>query len=100
VANETWVLWEIRRKLFYISSDIDLEDPAVWKYQTLTFRTFDLKQQVVVAHEEASGSNFYLTRHQVSRVLFNCIVLGQRIDFPPNSFTNALPTNYVSGPIK
>ena len=99
-ANETWVLWEIRRKLFYISSDIDLEDPAVWKYQTLTFRTFDLRQQVVVAHEEASGSNFYLTRHQVSRVLFNCIVLGQRIDIPPNSFTNATPTNSVSGPIK
>jgi hypothetical protein len=95
-ANETWVLWEIRRKLFYIASDIDLADPTVWKYQTLTFRTFDLNQQVVVAHEEASGSNFYLTRHQVSRVLFNCIVLGQRIDIPPNSSTNSTSTNAVS----
>jgi hypothetical protein len=92
VANETWVLWEIRRKLFYIASDIDLADPAVWKYQTLTFRTFDLKEQVVVSHEEASGSNFYLTRHQISRVLFNCMVLGQRIDIPPNGPSNSAPT--------
>ena len=82
VANETWVFWEIRRKLFYIASDIDLADPAVWKYQTLTTRTFDLEKQVVISHEEATGSNFYMTRHLVSRVLFNCIVLGQRIDVP------------------
>lgn len=82
-ANETWVLWEIRRKLFHISSDIDLADPAVWKYQTLKVRSFDLNEQVVISHEEATGSNFYLTRYQVSRALFNCIVLGQRIDVPP-----------------
>jgi hypothetical protein len=82
VANETWVLWEIRRKLFHISSYIDLADPAVWKYQTLRIRTFDLDQQVVVSQREATGSNFYLTRYQVSRALFNCIVLGQRIDLP------------------
>jgi hypothetical protein len=90
-ANETWVLWEIRRKLFYIASDIDLADPAVWKYQTLNIRSFDLDQQVVISHEEATGSNFYLTRHMVSRVLFNCIVLGQRIDLPPQSPTNSVP---------
>ena len=82
-ANETWVLWEIRRKLFYIASDIDLADPDVWKYQTLTIRVFDLDQQVVISHEEATGSNFYLTRYQVSRALFNCVILGQRIDVPP-----------------
>ena len=90
-ANETWVLWEIRRKLFHISSDIDLADPTVWKYQTLNVRVFDLQQQVVVSHEEATSSNFYMTRHQVSRVLFNCIVLGQRIDLPPSSSTNSAP---------
>ena len=81
-ANETWVLWEIRRKLFYIASDIDLADPDAWKYQNLTIRVFDLEKQVVISHEEATGSNFYLTRSQVSRALFNCVILGQRIDVP------------------
>jgi hypothetical protein len=100
VANETWVLWEIRRKLFYIASDIDLTNPAVWKYQNLTIRTFDLVKQVVVSHEEVSGSNFYMTRHHLSKVLFNCIVLGQRINFSPNSFTNSTSTNSVPSPTK
>jgi hypothetical protein len=88
-ANETWVFWEIRRKLFHIASDIDLADPAVWKHQTLKVRSFDLDQQVVISHEEATGSNFFLTRYQVSRAMFNCIVLGQRIDVPPRSPSNS-----------
>jgi hypothetical protein len=83
VANEAWVFWEAGRKLLYFASDIDLANPAVWQHQTLTARIFDVDQQVVVTHEEAPGSNRFLTRYQVSRDLFNCIVLGQRIAVPP-----------------
>lgn len=91
VANETWVFWGIRRQLFYIASDIDIADPTFWKHQTFKFRTFDLNQQVVISNEEATGSNFYLTRNQVSRALFNCMVLGQRIDVLADSATNSAP---------
>jgi hypothetical protein len=42
-------------------------------------RIYDLDQQVVVSHHEAPGSNRFLLCYQVSRALFNCIVLGQRI---------------------
>jgi hypothetical protein len=83
VANDTWVFWESGRKLFYFSSDIDLANPAVWDHQTLAVRIYDLDQQVVVSHEEAPGSNRFLTRYQVSRALFNCILLGQRETLPP-----------------
>ena len=83
VANETWVFWEAGRKLLYFASDIDLANPAVWQHQTLVARIFDVDQQVVVTHEEAPGSNRFLTRYQVSRALFNCIVLGQRVAVPP-----------------
>ncbi len=86
VANETWVFWEDGRKLFYFASDIDLGDPAVWEHETLMARIFDLDQQVVVSREEAPGSNRFLTRYQVSRVLFNCVVLGRRVAIsPPNA---------------
>jgi hypothetical protein len=44
---------------------------------------FDLDQQVVVSHEEALGSNRFLTRYQVSRTLFNCLIFGQRITVSP-----------------
>ncbi|HOC00546.1 MAG TPA: hypothetical protein PKM43_17585 [Verrucomicrobiota bacterium] len=83
VANETWVFWEAGRKLLHFASDIDLANPAVWQHQTLMARIFDLDQQVVVTHEEAPGSNRFLTRYQVSRALFNCVVLGHRIVVPP-----------------
>lgn len=83
VANDTWVFWEAGHKLFHFASDIDLANPAVWEHQTLTVSIFDLDQQVVVSHEEAPGSNRFLTRYQVSRALFNCILLGQRITLPP-----------------
>jgi hypothetical protein len=82
VANDIWVFWEAGRKLFYFASDIDLANPAVWKHETLVARIFDLDHQVVVSHEEAPGSNRFLTRYQVSRALFNCILLGQRVTVP------------------
>ena len=83
VANEVWVFWEAGRKLLYFASDIDLANPAVWQHQTLAARIFDLDEQVVVSHEEAPGSNRFLTRYQVGRALYNCIVLGQRVTVPP-----------------
>ncbi len=79
VANEIWAFWEAGRKLFYFASDIDLANPSVWQHQSLVVRIFDLDQQVVVSHEEAPGSNRFLTRYQVSRALFNCVLLGDRI---------------------
>jgi hypothetical protein len=83
VANETWVFWEAGHKLLYFASDIDLANPAVWQHESLLARIFDLDEQVVVSHEEAPGSNRFLTRYQVSRALFNCVVLGQRITLAP-----------------
>jgi hypothetical protein len=83
VANETWVFWEDGRKLFCFASDIDLSNPVVWQHEELMVHVFDLDKQVVVSHEEAPGSNRFLTRYQVSRAIFNCILLGRRITLPP-----------------
>jgi hypothetical protein len=83
VANEIWAFWEAGRKLFYFASDIDLANPAVWQHQSLMAHIYDLDEQVVVSHEEAPGSNRFLTRYQVSSALFNCVLLGDRITVPP-----------------
>ncbi len=83
VANEIWVFWEAGRKLFSFASDIDLANPAVWEHETLLARIYDLDQQVVVSHEEAPGSNRFLTRYEVSRALFNCVLFGQRLTVAP-----------------
>jgi hypothetical protein len=83
VSNEAWVFWETGHKLLHFASDIDLANPAVWQHESLMVRTFDLDQQVVFSHQEAPGSNRFLTRYQVSRALFDCIVLGERVELTP-----------------
>jgi hypothetical protein len=83
VANDLWVFWENGRMLFHFASDIDLSNPAVWDHESLVVRVFDIDQQVVGSHEEAPGSNRFLTRNQVGRVLYNCIVLGKEITLKP-----------------
>lgn len=83
VANEVWVYWEAGRKLLLFSSDIDLANPSVWEQESLLARIYDLDEQVIVSPEEAPGSNRFLTRYQVSRALFNCLLYGQRVTVRP-----------------
>ena len=79
VANELWVFLETRKILVRFASDIDLEEPEMWKHQALAIRTYDILKQTVVSLNEAAGSNEFLTRDQVGRALFNCVVLGKRL---------------------
>jgi hypothetical protein len=80
VANEIWVYWENRRILIRFASDIDLLNPAMWAHETLMVKTWDVTTQVVVSLDEAAGSNAFMTRDQIGRALYNCIVLGQRLE--------------------
>jgi hypothetical protein len=78
VANEVWAYWETERRLLRVASDVDLENEAVWEHEALAVRLFDVDQQVVVSLSEVPGSNAYLTRDQVGRALYNCVILGQK----------------------
>ena len=79
VANEVWAFWETGRMLIRFSSDIDLENPAMWDHDELTAKLYDIDEQTVVSLDEVAGSNAYMTRDQVGRALYNCIVLGRRM---------------------
>lgn len=80
VANEVWVFWENRKMLIRFASDIDLTNPEVWGQDAIRVRTWDTRTQVVVSLDEAAGSNAFATRDQVGRALFNCVVLGKRME--------------------
>jgi hypothetical protein len=83
VSNELWVFWENGRMLIRFTSDLDLSNPSVWSQENLKVRTFNIDSQVVVSQSEVAGSNAFLNRDQVGRVLYNCIVLGQRVAVAP-----------------
>ena len=87
VANEAWVFWEEGRLLYRFHADVDLDDPAVWDHPDLTVELFDLDDQVVVSLDEVPGSNAYVTRDMVGRVLYNCVVLGRREVITPGDVT-------------
>jgi hypothetical protein len=78
VSNEFWIYWETNKMLLKFSSDIDIVNPLVWDSERLFVHKYDLLAQTVVSLTETNGSNRYLTRNQVGRILFNCLILGQR----------------------
>jgi len=78
VDNELWVFWEEGKRLFKYSSDIDLSNPDVWTHDALTADVYDAVSQTVVSFEEHPGDNRLVTRDEVGRVLYNCIVLGKK----------------------
>jgi hypothetical protein len=90
VANELWIFWENGKMLIRFASDIDLENPAMWEHQALGIRTYDIEEQTVVSLNEVPGSNEFMTRDQVGRALFNCVILGERLSqVNPPQGTNA-----------
>ena len=78
IDNELWVFWEEGKLLFKYSSDIDLANPDVWTQNKLDVAVYDTVEQTVVSFEEKPGDNRLVTRDQVGRALYNCIVLGRR----------------------
>jgi hypothetical protein len=79
VVNEVWVFLENQNLFMQFTSDTDIENPELWAAQQLRVRTIDAANNTVVSMEEMPGSNVYVTRDQVGRLLYNCIVFGKRI---------------------
>jgi hypothetical protein len=85
VSNDLWVFWESGGKIIRFSSDTDLLSKAYWEYEKLGVHVYDLREHVVVSLAEVPGSNAYVTRDWAARVLFNCVVFGQRLTIVPEA---------------
>lgn len=78
VSNEFWVFWENARKIIRFSSDADLNDPEFWISTNVGVDIYDLDHDIVISLIEKQGSNAFITKDAVGRILFNCVVLGKR----------------------
>ncbi len=83
VANDVWFLWERANLLIHYASEFDLHTEEAWEHADLATTLYDLDDQVVVSLHEVPGSNAYITRDMAGRALFNCLVLGRRIEISP-----------------
>jgi hypothetical protein len=80
VGNDAWVYWVNAKRLIRFVSDVDLSNPVVWEHETLRVQVHDAYTQVVLSLDEVPGSNRFMTRAEIGRALYNCIVLGQRLE--------------------
>jgi hypothetical protein len=80
VANEAWVFWETGRMIIRFASDIDLDNPAVWEHEKLAVTDYHIDRHVVITLDEVGGSNEFMTRNEAGRALFNCLVLGKKVE--------------------
>lgn len=78
VSNDLWVYVESEKLLLQFSSDMDLSNPSYWKSTSIQLSVLNLQEDVIVSHHEIPGSNAYVTKDWVGRVLYNCIVLGRK----------------------
>lgn len=84
VSNEIWFFWERANLLIHYASDFDLNTEEAWEHADMATTLYDLEKQVVVSYHEVPGSNAYITRDMAGRALFNCLVLGKRIEVIPS----------------
>jgi len=79
VSNELWVFWETGRKALLFSADVDLTNPGFAELSQLRMQVIDLDQDVIASTREIPGSNAFVTKDWVGRLLFNCILYGERV---------------------
>ncbi len=79
IGNDVWAYWESGKVAIHCNSDIDIANKEVWDHDELYFHFYDVFNNTVVSLSETALSNEYLTRDQVGRILFNCMILGKRI---------------------
>jgi hypothetical protein len=79
VSNELWFFWETGRKVLFFSADVDLTSPSFTELGLLRMQAIDLDKDVVASTKEVPGSNAFVTKDWVGRLLFNCILYGERI---------------------
>jgi hypothetical protein len=61
------------------SADMDLSKPEVSQLAQLRLEVIDVDKDVVISTKEVPGSNAFVTKDWVGRLLFNCILYGERL---------------------
>ena len=90
VSNDLWVYHENLKRLVRFSADMDLNNPAYWSTTPIHVDVYDLDTAVVVSVDEMPGSDAYLTKDFTGRALFNCLILGMRIEISEAEAKRAL----------
>ena len=82
-SDDLWVFHENRKQLLLFSSDMDLSNEAYWESTPITLEVYNLAPEVILAADASAAGTNTLSKDFVGRALFNCVVLGERIEVSP-----------------
>ena len=78
--NTIIIFWENEKKLIVLSSDADFSTPLFWQSLSMSIEIFDMKKDIVTSLQQVLGSNAYVTKNWISRILFNCVIDGYKLN--------------------
>jgi len=79
VKNELWVYWLDAKILIHCAADMDMEHEHIWANEKMYFEFYDVYNNTVLSLSESPNSNTLLSVQQVSRIIYNCLVLGKQM---------------------
>ena len=82
-SDDLWVFHENKKQLLLFSSDMDLSNEAYWESTPITLEVYNLAPEVILAADASAAGSNTLSKDFVGRALFNCVVLGERIEVSP-----------------
>ena len=83
MSGDLWVIWQNARTAIRIGGELGAEEPDMLEHLPLHTQLYDFRRQVVASLLETEGSTGYITKDWAGRILFQCLVLGERVELPP-----------------
>lgn len=85
VSNDIWILHENTNQLLQFSADMDVSQSATWENLSLRLKFHQLDPNLILTPDRERTEANELNKDFIGRVLFNCVVLGHRIEVLPDA---------------
>jgi hypothetical protein len=83
VSGDLWVLWVNEQTAIRFGGEFGADEPDLLALLPLHTQLYDLKRQVVASLLETEGSTGFITKDWAGRILFQCLVHGERVEVAP-----------------
>ncbi|MBT5901006.1 MAG: hypothetical protein HOH58_02735 [Opitutaceae bacterium] len=84
VSNDIWVLHENTNQLLQFSADMDVSNPETWAKTPMRPCLHPLEPALFLNPHRDRGEQPEFSKDFIGRALFNCVVLGNRIEILPD----------------
>jgi len=84
VSGDLWILWVNEKTAIRFGGEFGADEPDLLGLLPLHTQLFDLKTKVVASLLETEGSTGFITKDWTGRILYQCLVLGERVEVLPD----------------